>query len=179
MPVEGHRMNLNKQETRLVSDPTIRLIPLTQEQFAIVDAADFRRLNRWKWHARRAGTKYYVLRVDTSKKRTIVIFMHRLLLGLKEGDRRCGDHINGNPLDNRRFNLRIATTMENTRNRKIGRNNTTGYKGIRQTPNGTWSARVRAGDVKKFRSGFPNKKAAHAAYCEMAKELHGEFARFR
>ena len=42
------------------------------------------------------------------------IFLHRLLIGDREGF--VPDHINGNPLDNRRINLRWLTRSENARN---------------------------------------------------------------
>lgn len=44
------------------------------------------------------------------------VFLHRHLLGLDRGDLRCVDHINRNPLDNRRRNLRIVTRGENMQN---------------------------------------------------------------
>ena len=54
--------------------------------------------------------------------------MHRYILNLKKGD--MIDHINGNGLDNRRSNLRICTHTQNQANRRLSKNNTSGYKGV-------------------------------------------------
>jgi hypothetical protein len=85
------------------------------------------------------------------------------------------DHINGDRQDNRLANLRPATKSQNQANRAKNRNNTSGYKGVR------WES-----DRKKWRATFAHKmigrfdtaEQAHAAYCDMLKQQHGEYARF-
>ena len=51
------------------------------------------------------------------------------------------DHINGNPLDNRIANLRLATSSQNCLNRKVA--NKTGVPGVTQRENGNWRALVK------------------------------------
>ena len=51
--------------------------------------------------------------------------LHRLLMGFPKG--LVVDHINHNPLDNRRINLRIVTDTQNKQNRK---DNTSGILGV-------------------------------------------------
>ena len=59
----------------------VRYIPLTQGKFAIVDAADYERLSRYKWCVTRLGGKCYACRAE--KGRTIL--MHRFLMHPPKG----------------------------------------------------------------------------------------------
>jgi len=74
------------------------------------------------WHKTNMG--YVASRTGGGK----MSLLHRLILSPKEGE--IVDHINGDPLDNRRVNLRIATSTENNRNTRVSKNNKTGYIGV-------------------------------------------------
>lgn len=54
--------------------------------------------------------------------------VHRIITNCPKG--MCVDHINRNPLDNRKCNLRICTQQENNNNRKVRCTCKTGYPGI-------------------------------------------------
>lgn len=56
-------------------------------------------------------------------------FLARYLLGLEKGNKLQADHINGNPLDNRKENLRAVEQKVNTRNIEIRENQI--YYGVR------------------------------------------------
>lgn len=105
--------------------------------------------------------------------------LHRIILerilgrGLKENE--FPDHVNYNTLDNRRENLRLATRSQNRANTQKQRNNKSGYKGV------SWSKKARkwVAQIDSVHIGYFNTpEEAHVAYCEKAKELFGEFARF-
>jgi hypothetical protein len=76
------------------------------------------------------------------------------------------DHINGDPLDNRRSNLRICTRQENLRNRRIthGRSK---YKGVRWYQ-GRWTASIKVACNSEREAAELFNKLAQVAYGEFA-----------
>ena len=86
------------------------------------------------------------------------------------------DHINGDSGDNRLSNLRLATTTQQNQNRGHFRNNTSGYKGVRQS-GVKFTAVVTANKVRHYLGTFDTAEEASAAYQEAAEKLHGEFYR--
>jgi hypothetical protein len=86
------------------------------------------------------------------------------------------DHINGNPLDNRRKNLRIVSNGTNIRNsKKIRPNNSSGKTGVieRKLRNGEtrWDARIRVnykiihlGTFGSFYDAVKSRKEAEVRY---------------
>lgn len=88
------------------------------------------------------------------------------------------DHINGCRTDNRIANLRIATHAENCRNQQKRPVNTTGFKGVVRYQD-KFLAQIKKNGKGHYLGIFPTAEAAHAAYCEAAMRLYGEFARFR
>jgi hypothetical protein len=78
----------------------------------MIDASDLHIVNSIKWHV--SGSGYAVWRgIKDGKKQTIR--MHRLITNCPKG--LVVDHINHNPLDNRRDNIRVCTQSDNMRNR--------------------------------------------------------------
>jgi len=77
-------------------DPAIRYISLTRGKHAIVDAADYPALARYKWYAQRTDrcSTFYACRNHKGR----AISMHRQIMKPPKG--MVVDHINGNGLDN-------------------------------------------------------------------------------
>ena len=133
--------------------------------FALVDTADFDELNKYRWGYRRQPNKNTGYAVRT------VFRMHRLLC---DGD--VVDHVNGCGLDNRRSNLRPASRAQNQWNAGRTKTNTSGWKGVSRHKC-SWRAQINVNGKRVRLGSFPTPEEAHAAYCEAAKRLHGEFAR--
>lgn len=166
-------MNLITQETRLASNTT-RLIPLTQGQFAIVDAWRYEELSQYPWCSQwNPHTKsFYAIRQSPSVNgKQYTIRMHRKILGLKRGDSKYGDHKNHNTLDNTEKNLRIATSSQNQCNGRRKSNNTSGYKGVyRHSKNKNWVGRVTFGGKTYYCGVHETPKEASTAVEKLRKE---------
>lgn len=147
----------------------MKKIQLTRGKFAIVSEADYEIVKDYKWYAHKAlSNRWYA-------RSAVVGFMHRFLTGVQE--EMSVDHINGDSLDNRQENLRICSHLENLRNKKIYRNNKSGYKGVYfDKGKNRWIAQVVLGGKKITRSSIDPEKAA-LLYDELAREYFGEYAK--
>ena len=86
------------------------------------------------------------------------------------------DHINGDRADNRIVNLRLGSPMNNSRNAKMKKNNTSGFKGVRYD-SGRYMARIGVNYERIYLGRFDTPEEAHAAYVSAAQKYFGEFAR--
>jgi hypothetical protein len=80
----------------------VRHIGLGGGLVALVDAADFAWLNRYRWRAAGGESSYACAWIGGRK-----VYMHRLIMNPPAG--KVVDHANGNRWDNRRENLRVCT----------------------------------------------------------------------
>lgn len=88
------------------------------------------------------------------------------------------DHINGIRSDNRIENLRAASRSQNLQNSKKSSRNTSGFKGVSWCKKRMkWRANICANYKQVALGYFDTPEAAHAAYVEAARSLHGDFAR--
>ena len=119
------------------------------------------------------GYVIYSSRKDGLNKKRL----HRMIMG--EPDGLDVDHINVNPLDNRRENLRIATNQQNMFNTNKYKNNKSGFKGVSFNKQiQKFVARISIDGKKTHLGCFATAVAAHEAYKRAAIQHHGEFARF-
>lgn len=158
-------------------------IPLTKGYVALIDADDFDRVSEFTWQVSvNKGKRTQYARcsvwVKEAKKLTTQT-MHRFILNASDGV--LVDHKNGNGLDNRKENLRIATGQENSRNsRKRTVNVRSIYKGV--SPRGKHAIAMLAigrdgKTVNEYLGTYRSEKDAALAYDRAARIRYGEFAR--
>jgi len=118
------------------------------------------------------------LEVSINKKRELI---HRLAFLWMTGDYPKEpyqvDHINGNRSDNSWSNLRLATKEENTRNRKVLSNHSTGVKGVtKRSDRNKFRAGIKEGNYFKHLGDFDTIEEATIVVKNYRENLHGDFA---
>lgn len=142
-------------------------IPLTQRKYALIDEEDAALIAAHRWYASKSGPCWYA--VTNARNGHTVRKMHRLILNAPAGV--DVDHINGDGLDNRRCNLRLATRAQNNANNR--RVSNSGYKGVRWNEQcGGWIVEVKSTYVGVYET----KEEAALAHDIRALEVFGEYA---
>lgn len=164
-------------------DQSYRIIPLTRGKVTFVDTNIYEWFMQWSWYAKRnqkSGSFYAVRNSRSEEGDPHIIWMHREVMQIAYGDERTVDHVKSKmTLDNRRSNLRIATKREQAFNRAMPITNTTGFKGVtRYKDRNLYMSQIGVDGKKVHLIQSDDPKVAYAAYCEAAKELHGDFARY-
>lgn len=149
-------------------------IKLTRGKSAIIDDDDFEELSKYRWcdDGRGYATRHVIAPSGEPKS----MKMHIQIAGLQKGLQI--DHIDGNPLNNRRENLRHVTGSQNQYNQKSNRGGSSQYKGVswhKQIKK--WTARIKAEGKTKNLGCFKAEEDAARAYNKIAKETWGEYAR--
>ncbi len=158
----------------------MKRIPLTQGKYALVDDEDYERLMAMgKWFAiKHHSGSFYAGRRSSDKSSQTIKYMHRFILGLNDANVLV-DHIDGNGLNNVRKNIRACTSGENTKNQKLRKNNSSGFKGVYwDKPAGKWRVQIKGKWNKRIHLGyFYCRIEAARAYNAAAIIHHCEFAR--
>lgn len=103
-----------------------------------IDLEDIDKISDIFWNVYNGKNGFYVSGYNKKTKNTME-FIHKYILNYY-GKMEI-DHINRNPLDNRKCNLRIVSRSTNQLNKSCPKNNLLGIKGIRQH-NGKYQARI-------------------------------------
>jgi len=150
-------------------------IPLSRGMIALVDEIDLPLLEPFKWCAsenRKPHSIIWYALANTRKPdgRRTMVKMHRLIMAALPGQ--LVDHRNHDGLDNRRENLRVTNTQQNTANARTAR----GYKGVSATRSGRWRAAIMVDRRTRHLGVFDDPWEAATAYNVAALEAWGEFA---
>lgn len=149
------------------------IVELTRGYKAVIDDIDAD-LVKSKWCA--VGRKWvYAQR----REKGVTMYLHRLILermiGRLLSDDEVVDHIDRDPMNNRRDNLRVATVQQNSRNRNMHSDNSTGFKGVSKHKN-RYRALIYVGGKRINLGRFHTPEEAHEAYKAAAIKYFGEFA---
>jgi hypothetical protein len=154
-------------------------IQLTKGFVTVIDDEDFFSVAQHKWCVKYCGVKKYqkpyaFTYLGGGRKNAKFIKLHNLLMSPPSG--MIVDHIDGDPLNNRRSNLRLATQQQNCFNSR----SITGaskYKGVARSHHGKWRAYISTDGKQSHLGYFDFEEHAAEAYNIAALDLFGTFAR--
>lgn len=136
---------------------------------AKIDLEDIEKVKKFKWRLNNQG---YVLTKFQNKH----IRLHHLFIGKPINDLEV-DHINGNPSDNRKQNLRICSHSENLMNKRMMKNNTSGIVGVcwdKLTKK--WVVYISINKKLKHLGRFQDKQKAINIRKQAEQKYYGKFA---
>lgn len=150
----------------------LKNIKLQETGRALIDLEDIEKVKKYKWCI--DGHGYVISRKKIGKKYKQIKIYH-LIVGQREGY--MIDHINRNPLDNRKYNLRFVTSSQNQMNRIGKKNSVTGIKGVQYSKNNGnpgYEATIYV-DRKKISKYCLKKEDAVRYRKELEKKYFGEY----
>lgn len=137
----------------------------------IVDEDIYYDLIKYNWYLNNHG---YVIGRSQDKK---LVLLHRYIMKYQGDD--FIDHINNNPLDNRKCNLRVITAKQNSQNKVSHKNSTSKYIGVSQKKNNKkWVATITINGKLKHLGTFSDEIEAAKARDLSTKEHYGEFGNY-
>ena len=138
---------------------TVTLVKVSDE--------DYEAVNSHTWYV---NSRYVVRSLPGGGKE----LLHRAIMQAKPDE--IVDHINGDTLDNRRENLRIASGKQNQGNRRKAAGTSSRYKGVCRQPNARWRAQIKIDGRQTSLGTYNTEIEAAMAYDRKALEVFGEFA---
>lgn len=144
----------------------------------LIDKEDYEKIKHFKWQIIKIKNIPPYVFAAGKQGTPSTVRMHRIILGAPRGS--IIDHINGNPLDNRKINLRFCTQRQNMQNKKPhdGRKRkfSSNYKGVYKLKN-KWRAYISYNYSTIHLGFFETESEAAKAYDFAASMIFKEFHR--
>lgn len=104
---------------------------------------------------------------------------HRLVFLIEDGTfpELDVDHIDGNPLNNTRSNLRLVTKQQNSYNTKVSKNNKLGVKGVSLTKNNKFLVMLSINGIQEYLGTYQTLEEAASIMESNRNKHHGVYAR--
>jgi hypothetical protein len=150
----------------------IAAIPLTQEQYAIVDIWNYEKLNEWEWCAQKHHTKYketfYAIRGQYINGKHTTIRMHRQIMNFPKNLQI--DHLDGNTLMNIENNLKKVTNRQNSQNRHSPKSSK--YPGVYwNKEKQKWQSQITINGKHESLGRSDLEEEAYEKYCKKLEEI--------
>lgn len=145
-------------------------------KYVLVDKEDFDRVRQYTWWLGTKNLRPATDIWDKTTKKSKRVLLSRFILNPVKG--MVVDHINGDPLDNRRANLRVCSFKENQRNRTVlNKNNTSGFRGVSWDRfRNMWVAQLSFNRKHIYLGRYKDKKDARKAVKMAILKRHGDYA---
>ena len=136
------------------------------------DLEDYDKIKDYCWSKNGRG---YIISTDNKTRKTVLL--HRIITDCPEN--LIPDHIHGKDTryDNRKENLRIVTTQQNSMNSALYKNSTSGVTGVTwHKRDNVWQARIKVGYKYIHLGYFDNFENAVKARKEAEDKYFGEYS---
>lgn len=152
----------------------MREIRSTQGYVALVDDEDYERFGKHRWYAHNGsnGGKRPARREPKPSRK--VVFLVHAIMGVPEKGW-VVDHIDGNPWNNQKSNLRVCTNAQNLKNQRRPRKDDGAGKGVHRRGR-RWIALICSDGVRHDLGSYETALEAELVYDAAALFLHGDFA---
>lgn len=147
----------------------------TNEPFYF-DFEDYELIKQYCVSKNQRGYLFTHIRDKNNDNKNKIVYLHRIIMDIYDKKIKV-DHINHNPLDNRKCNLRLTTNQQNNMNKGLQSNNTSGVTGVVwDKSRNRWLASIKVNGKNIFLGRFTNFEDTVKARKEAEEKYFGEYS---